>query len=238
MVYTEVMNMALGNRISDLRKKNKMSQEELSSAMQVSRQAVSKWENDLSMPDTENLIRLAAILKVDVNELVDNPIPATESAPDRAPKHKTAPLICVICILLAISLCCNVVLIYRAPTTTQTATTTPTVTGSQTRWDSIVLLQGLVQRDVPLTEQDKVALADHIWNARYTTIDPPTYDKPVYGGPIAKVTFTRGDAICEWTYNSGYILYRRYIDETWLFCYYELTESERNWIISFLGTGE
>ena len=43
-----------------------MSQGQLAEALEVSRQAVSKWENDLSCPDTLNLIRLADVLDSDV----------------------------------------------------------------------------------------------------------------------------------------------------------------------------
>lgn len=61
--------MSLGERISELRKEQNMSQGQLAEAMEVSRQAVSKWENDLSCPDTMNLIRLAEILDSDVEYL-------------------------------------------------------------------------------------------------------------------------------------------------------------------------
>ena len=46
-----------------------MSQNQLAKAMDVSRQAVSKWENDLSAPDSLNLIRLAEVLDTDIEYL-------------------------------------------------------------------------------------------------------------------------------------------------------------------------
>lgn len=61
--------MTLGNRISRLRTERKYSQEYLAECMEVSRQAVSKWENDLSSPDTKNLIRLAELFNVSVEYL-------------------------------------------------------------------------------------------------------------------------------------------------------------------------
>lgn len=61
--------MTLGNRISRLRAQRKISQEYLAECMEVSRQAVSKWENDLSSPDTKNLIRLAELFEVSVEYL-------------------------------------------------------------------------------------------------------------------------------------------------------------------------
>ena len=61
--------MSLGERISELRKACGMSQLELSRQMEVSRQAVSKWETDQSSPDAANLIRLSEILDTDIEYL-------------------------------------------------------------------------------------------------------------------------------------------------------------------------
>jgi len=61
--------MSIGERITELRTLAGMSQFELSKAMDVSRQAVSKWENDQSSPDASNLIRLADILDTDIEYL-------------------------------------------------------------------------------------------------------------------------------------------------------------------------
>ena len=58
--------MSIGERISTLRKQHKISQLQLSRMMDVSRQAVSKWENDLSAPDTLRLIQLAEVLDTSV----------------------------------------------------------------------------------------------------------------------------------------------------------------------------
>ena len=69
--------MKLNEQIAQLRKEQKMSQEELAAAMDVSRQAISKWENGQCNPDTENLIRLAEIFEVDVNLLIrEDAVPA------------------------------------------------------------------------------------------------------------------------------------------------------------------
>ena len=61
--------MSIGERISELRRVCGMSQHQLAKVMAVSRQAVSKWENDLSTPDSANLIRLAEILDTDIEYL-------------------------------------------------------------------------------------------------------------------------------------------------------------------------
>lgn len=57
--------MTIGERIKELRKQHQISQIQLAKALGVSRQAVSKWENDQTEPDTLNLIRLADILSTD-----------------------------------------------------------------------------------------------------------------------------------------------------------------------------
>ena len=61
--------MSVGERISELRKMQKLSQGQLAQAMEVSRQAVSKWENDLATPDSLKLIKLADVLDTDVEYL-------------------------------------------------------------------------------------------------------------------------------------------------------------------------
>lgn len=61
--------VSLGDRISELRTAAGMSQLELSRQMEVSRQAVSKWESDQSSPDASNLIRLAEVLDTDIEYL-------------------------------------------------------------------------------------------------------------------------------------------------------------------------
>ena len=62
--------MLICERISNLRKSIGLSQYQLAKLLSVSRQAVSKWENGLSVPDMNNLIQLADILKTDVEYLV------------------------------------------------------------------------------------------------------------------------------------------------------------------------
>ncbi len=62
--------MTLGERIQQVRKRHGLSQEALAEKLDVSRQAVSKWETGLSNPDTQNLILLAELFEISVDELV------------------------------------------------------------------------------------------------------------------------------------------------------------------------
>lgn len=70
--------MSIGERIMELRKERKLSQGDLADALDVTRQAVSKWENDQSSPDTLKLIRLAEVLDTEVEYLATGRKPIYE----------------------------------------------------------------------------------------------------------------------------------------------------------------
>ena len=61
--------MSFGERLQAVRRKQEMTQEEFAAQLNVSRQAVSKWEQGVSSPDTERLIQLAEILGTEVEYL-------------------------------------------------------------------------------------------------------------------------------------------------------------------------
>ena len=65
-----------------LRRARGLSQEELAGRLHVTRQTISKWENALSVPDAELLLRLAEELEVPVSRLLGGPV-ETEEAPDQ-----------------------------------------------------------------------------------------------------------------------------------------------------------
>lgn len=64
--------MNLGNKIMILRKKNNMSQEELSEKVGVTRQTISKWELEETTPDIMQAKKLSEIFKVSLDELTGN----------------------------------------------------------------------------------------------------------------------------------------------------------------------
>lgn len=68
--------MNLSDRIQALRKANGMSQEELADRMGVTRQAVSKWESEQSMPDLDKVIALSEIFEVTTDFLLKGIEPA------------------------------------------------------------------------------------------------------------------------------------------------------------------
>ena len=62
---------SIGETISSLRKKKGLTQNELAEKMNVTDKAVSKWERDLSCPDVNTISRLAEVLDVSVEELLN-----------------------------------------------------------------------------------------------------------------------------------------------------------------------
>lgn len=80
------MNIEIANRLVNLRKTNNLSQEALAEKLGISRQAVSKWERAEASPDTDNLILLARLYGVSLDELLKTEeeitVPETAEASD------------------------------------------------------------------------------------------------------------------------------------------------------------
>lgn len=72
--------MTLGEKITDLRKKRGLSQEDLAITLGVSRQAVSKWELGDTMPDTDKIIALADYFDVMTDWLLRDIQPHQDNA--------------------------------------------------------------------------------------------------------------------------------------------------------------
>ena len=64
------MEITIGKRIATLRREKNLKQDDLAQMLEVSPQAVSKWENDQTCPDISLLPKLAKILGVSVDELL------------------------------------------------------------------------------------------------------------------------------------------------------------------------
>ena len=72
-----------GNMVAALRKEKGMTQLELAEKMGVTDKAVSKWERDLSFPDVSSIPKLAEILDVSVDELMQIKTDAKEDTSKR-----------------------------------------------------------------------------------------------------------------------------------------------------------
>lgn len=66
--------MEIGKRIKELRVGKHLSQEALANELNVSRQAVTKWENNTSKPSTANLLALCKIFDISLDELVSGKV--------------------------------------------------------------------------------------------------------------------------------------------------------------------
>lgn len=66
------MNLELVEKLQKLRKDNNLSQEQLAEKIGVSRQAISKWERGEATPDSDNLICLAKIYNISLDELISS----------------------------------------------------------------------------------------------------------------------------------------------------------------------
>ena len=91
------MNIEIANRLVQLRKSNNLSQEALAERLGISRQAVSKWERAEASPDTDNLILLARLYKVSLDELLrtedEIPMPEAEVVPGGNAQTERAEMI-------------------------------------------------------------------------------------------------------------------------------------------------
>ena len=69
------MNESMGSIIARKRKELGLTQEQLATALGISFQAVSKWENEISSPDISTLPLLADLFGISVDELFGRPAP-------------------------------------------------------------------------------------------------------------------------------------------------------------------
>lgn len=70
--------MKLSEKIVELRKSNGMTQEELASKCNVSRQSISKWEADIALPETEKLLLLGELFHVSMDVLLKDELSLSE----------------------------------------------------------------------------------------------------------------------------------------------------------------
>ena len=90
--------MKLSDKIIKLRKAKGWSQEELAEKLNVSRQAVSRWENGTALPDANNILQLSRLFQVSADYLLKEdlcdtePVPAvTENAGEAVYQKKKEP---------------------------------------------------------------------------------------------------------------------------------------------------
>ncbi len=82
--------MTIGERIKAYRKEKGLSQEQMAEALNVSRQAITKWESGKGLPDIENLIVLSRTFGVSLDEMVGEEASFQEKIGDQKRKRINA----------------------------------------------------------------------------------------------------------------------------------------------------
>ena len=82
--------MTFGEKLQSLRQRAGMSQDQLAERLQVSRQAVSRWERDETMPETDKVVALADIFGVTTDYLL-RPQPESSEAETEKPSRERTP---------------------------------------------------------------------------------------------------------------------------------------------------
>ena len=107
-------NMTLAEKLYTLRKKAGLSQEQLAEQLNVSRQAISKWESGQSVPESDKLVSVSNYFSVSLDYLLkeDNELgPTAQSIPQKKSTGKAAHLIGLLCCIVgAVCLIIKVVL--------------------------------------------------------------------------------------------------------------------------------
>ena len=78
--------MNLGENIYKFRTQRNMSQGDLADALEVSRQSVSKWENNFAVPELEKLMKMAGVFGISLDELVSGEAAGETDSPQPEPK--------------------------------------------------------------------------------------------------------------------------------------------------------
>lgn len=64
--------MSFGNKLAEARRAKNLTQEQLAERLEVTRQAVSRWESDAAYPETDKIVRMAQILEVSCDYLLQD----------------------------------------------------------------------------------------------------------------------------------------------------------------------
>jgi len=83
--------MTLGQRIASLRKAKSLTQDQMAESLGVSRQAIAKWEGDVSVPDLENSRRIASLFGISMEELISGEEAKPQEAADEAIQSNPQP---------------------------------------------------------------------------------------------------------------------------------------------------
>lgn len=112
----EVKTVKLNERLISLRKDKRMSQQDLAEALNVSRQAVSRWEVGIAIPSMDNLLALSKLFGVPTDELMGSDkvvgVPESEKTQGSGNRKGRSVLKVILIILAAAALVAAIVITY------------------------------------------------------------------------------------------------------------------------------
>lgn len=98
------LQMSFGENLINLRKQKGWSQDDLADNLNLSRQAISKWENDTSKPDIDNIKKISKVFSVTIDDLLNNDVvkdkAVTLNVKKQEKKEKTITI--VKCMIIAV----------------------------------------------------------------------------------------------------------------------------------------
>lgn len=97
------LNYIVAKKLSELRKKNKLTQLELAEKLNYSDKAVSKWEKGESLPGVEVLYKLSKLYGVSIDYIVGGKTEAPPPAPAEKKKHNIITLLSVLAVWLIVT---------------------------------------------------------------------------------------------------------------------------------------
>ena len=109
------LQMSFGENLVNLRKQKGWSQDDLAENLNLSRQAISKWENDTSKPDIDNVMKISKLFSVTIDDLVNNDVVKDKAVTLNVKKEekKERLVIIVKCMIIAIILLYVINVIYK-----------------------------------------------------------------------------------------------------------------------------
>ena len=112
--------MKLDEKLISLRKENGLTQSNVAEELDISRQAISRWESGVAMPSTENLRRLSELYSVPIDYLIneDSEQPARveeDNGEKRKNRKLSSWLICMLLIVVAVSIIIGAITVRKRP---------------------------------------------------------------------------------------------------------------------------
>ena len=105
------MKIGINQNLKKYREMNGLTQQDVSEALNISRQSISKWENSKSYPDLDNLVLLSQLYNVSVDDLISGPTPTVHIKKQKKKKSQPtlAKILRTICWVIAILALCLII---------------------------------------------------------------------------------------------------------------------------------